>query len=92
MNVLKRNEVMDFVKGLKDKIFSVVFIKRTTGEIREMTCRQGVTKYLAGGKRSYEFEDRLLLPIFDMTKKDYRCIPIEGIKGIKVNGITHIVV
>lgn len=32
-----------------DKFFSVEFVKKTTGEIRRMTCRFGVTKYLHGG-------------------------------------------
>ncbi len=66
------------------QIFSVVFKKRTNGEIRKMRCRMGVTKYLKGGERAYDFKEKNLLPVFDLEKGEYRSIPIEAI--ITMNG------
>jgi len=70
-------------------IFSVLFVKRTTGELREMVCRQGVKKHLAGGEAAYNFNEKGLLPVFDMQKKGYRSIPNDGIRAITYSGETH---
>ena len=93
---------LEMVKKLiaenKDKIFSVVFKKRTTGEMRVMNCRRFVKRDLAGGKQSYNFTEKNLLPVFDMNafnrrgkKGSYRCIPLENIINVKVSGKSYIV-
>ena len=73
----------------KGRIFSVCFIKRTDGSRREMLCRYGVQSARTGGDRAYEFEERGLLPVFDMQKQGYRCIPVENIISIKIDGETY---
>lgn len=70
------------------KVFGVEFIKRSTGELRRMNCRLGVTKHLRGGKSSYSANKKELLTVFDMTNKGYRSIPIEGIRSVSVGGQT----
>ena len=70
------------------KIFSVEFIKRTTGELRRMTCRIGVKKHLKGGEKAYSAAQKRLLTVFDMDAKGYRSIPLEGIQSVSVGGQT----
>lgn len=54
-----------------------------------MTCRFGVTSYLRGGGRAYEFEAYNLLCVFDIRKKEYRCINLEGLIEAKVGGVHY---
>ncbi|MFT5548200.1 MAG: hypothetical protein ACI9CO_000114 [Candidatus Azotimanducaceae bacterium] len=70
------------------KIFSVTFIKRTTGELREMRCRMGVKKHLKGGSKAYDAKAKNLLSVFDMEAKSYRSIPVEAIQKLSVGGQT----
>lgn len=79
--------VMEFHEG---KVFTVVFTKRTTGEERVMNCRKGVTKHLKGGPAAYNPSEHHLLWVFDMQKKAYRSIAIEGISSLKMEGVTYI--
>ena len=67
-------------------IFNVKFIKRTTGELRSMTCRLGVQKHLKGGKKGFSDKAKDLLTVFDMSAKGYRSIPLDGIQSLSVNG------
>lgn len=78
------------LKGLvsSGSIFNVEFIKRTTGELRSMTCRRGVTKGLKGGQKSFSDKSKDLLTVWDMQAKGYRSIPVDAIQSLKVNGQT----
>jgi hypothetical protein len=67
-------------------IFSVTFVKRTTGELRKMVARRGVKKYLAGGELGYVARDKALLPVFDMQKSEYRCISCDAIQEVVFHG------
>lgn len=81
----------EFLKESVDdgKIFSVTFIKRTTGEIREMVCRLGVKSHLRGGVKKFDDKEKNLLTVFDVQKNGYRSIPLENIIKVKVNGVTY---
>lgn len=70
------------------KVFGVEFIKRSTGELRRMNCRLGVTRHLKGGNKAYRASEKQLLTVFDMTNKGYRSIPLEGIQRVSVGGQT----
>jgi hypothetical protein len=59
--------------------FAVRFVKRSNGEVREMTARTEVTKGLKGGERAYDFEEKGLVGVWDVMKEQYRVIPVEGI-------------
>lgn len=83
----------EFLKKVKDKIdslngefFTVMFIKRTTGELRKMVCRKGVKKYLKGGPPAYNFSEKNLVPVFDVEKGEYRSIPLENIVELHADG------
>jgi len=73
---------------LKDKIFSVVFTKKD-GTVRKMVCRLGVTKYLKGGEMKYSPQNKNMLVVFDIHKKDYRMINFNTITELKAQGITY---
>ncbi len=87
MKKITRKAALKHIQNNHGKFFSVVFTKRTTGETREMLCRQGVKKHLAGGAPAYNFADKGLIPVFDMEKMAYRSVPREGITRLKVNGV-----
>ncbi len=86
--VIALTEVLKMIKESNGKIFSIKVEKRTDGTIREMVCRTGVTAHLvvAPSKPGINFKKNELISVFDMAKKAYRSIPIEGIKAIKIGG------
>jgi hypothetical protein len=67
-------------------IFSVEFIKRTTGETREMLCRTGVKAHLKGGVKKFDDKEKNLLTVYDVQKNGYRSIPLDAIIRIKIHG------
>lgn len=75
----------------KGRLFRVTFIKRTTGEERVMVCRMGVTKDVTGKGLSYDPKDKGLITVYDMQKKGYRSLPIEGIKEIRLSGEIYVI-
>jgi len=90
---VSRREAVAIIHGLEDgRFFTVVFRKRTeneeTGEreIRIMNCRQRVKKHLAGGKCSYSFREKGLVPVYDMQAMGYRSFPIDGLIEVRVGG------
>lgn len=72
-------------------IFGVTFVKRSTGEQRNMLCRQRVRKHLAGGDAAYSFNAKGLVPVFDVQRNGYRCIPLDGVQVLRVQGQTYVV-
>jgi hypothetical protein len=70
-------------------IFSVVFVKRSNGELRKMTCRRGVKKFLAGGELGYNAKEKDLLPVFEIDKGQYRSISCEQVQELKLHGKTY---
>lgn len=98
---LSRRNALRFIAARAGKIFAVRFVKRTTGETREMVCRQGVKAHLVANpsKPGVDFKANDLIPVYDMlapapkgsdrTQGAYRSIPKEGITAIKINGEWH---
>ncbi len=68
------------------RVFGVEFIKRSTGELRKISCRIGVKKHLKGGAKAYSSQEKRLLTVFDMSANGYRSIPVEGIRCVSVGG------
>ena len=79
-----RKLIIDSIRS--GRIFSVTFVKRSDGTERRMTARLGVTKHLQGGERAYDASDENLIVVFDLQKKEYRAIPVEGILSMRVDG------
>jgi hypothetical protein len=69
------------------RIFKVRFQKRTGDKgIREMVCRIGVKKHLAGGEKSFDDDEYKLLTVWDMQRNGYRSIPTDGIISARLDG------
>lgn len=91
--------LMSTAKG----IFSVTFIKRSTGETRTLNGIAGfrTRKDLAGGSLPYVPAEHNLFPMFlmsgDMNREDAavgknrRMVPLDGIVSLKVDGQEYIV-
>lgn len=71
-------------------IFSAYF-RKNDGTMREMVCRRGVKRHLAGGTLPYDAKTRLLLPVFDMQKKAYRMVNLNTLVSFNIHGETFIV-
>lgn len=79
------------------RFFSVVFVKRTTGELRTMICRTGVTKYLVGGELNYDPEEKGLIIVWSPDSKGkhgpkdvgYRAVPYMRITQITAGGTVY---
>jgi hypothetical protein len=88
--LVKLAEVLREIDRNHGRVFSVDFIKRSTGEVRTITCRQGVHKYLKGVGATYNSGQRGLLRVVDMAliargdTSPYRSIPIEGIRRVRI--------
>ena len=81
---MTRQEALNYIMNSGGRIVSLDFTKRSTGELRHMVCRLGVTKHLKGGELSYDPAKHNLLLVFDMSKQAYRAVPLDGIVQIKV--------
>lgn len=66
-------------------IFTVEFKKRSNGENRIMNCRFGVHSNSKGNPIYDPFEKGLFI-VYDVHKKQFRSIPLEGIQKIKSQG------
>ena len=80
--------VSDYKEGT---VFTVTFVKRTDGSLREMNCRKGVKKHRKGGTLNYSPKSHNLVSVFDMQKLQYRMIALESITKISMKGKTYIV-
>jgi hypothetical protein len=67
------------------RIFSVTFIKRTTGEIRKMNAMRGVHKGVKGVGLNYDAPEKNLLTVYDMKKKGFRSINLDSVLEFKAN-------
>lgn len=90
--IISMKEAADLLTATEGRIFSVVFVKRTTGEQRTMTARTGVKKHLRGGDAAYSFSAKSLLSVWDLGAKAYRSIPLDGILSLREGGAEYIVV
>lgn len=76
------------IRGTKGKIFTVTFIKRSNKQRRVMNARLGVKAYLHHGALPYDPNEKGLIPCFDMQKREYRMISIDGIEEVKIGNYT----
>ena len=92
MQTITRDKVREIVSNTNGQFFNVEFKKRTTGELRNMTARVGVSKYITGEGLKYNAKEKDLLPVYDMIAKGYRMVSIDGITQLRAKGETYIVV
>ena len=92
---ITRNEAIAHILGSGGSFISLEFEKRTTGELRKMTCRRGVKKHLANGPPAYNPTEHNLIWVWETPasnpegcegKELYRSINVPGLRRIVVNG------
>ncbi len=76
---MRRARVARWIRAAAARIFAVDFRKRDDGTLRHMVCRTGVRVGLVGGKPAYDPAVHGLLLVWDVQKRAYRTIPVEGI-------------
>lgn len=88
-------------KTSKGQIFTVEFYKRSTGELRVMNCRRGVTKGVTGKGLKFDPKEKDLLVVYDMqkivkhtdgtedTKGAFRMINLSDLKALRMDGASY---
>ena len=88
---ISKSNALGKIKSSRGKIFTAITTKRTNGERRVLNCRLGVTKYVTGEGLKFDPEKKNLITVFDMQKKAYRMINIDGLEGLKIDGEEFII-
>ena len=99
MRYMSEAFVAELLERYNGAIITVVFRKRTNGEMRELNGRVGVKKYVKGDKGkgpSYDPKAYNLFTIFDMALagklpeaergRCYRCVPLDQVTEIRAAG------
>ena len=85
--MITKEELKNKVGGT---IFTVKFIKKTTGELRTMKCRFGVSKGVVGtGLTRAQIESDIAnnhVRVYDVEKQGWRTIPLNNIEYIAAKG------
>jgi hypothetical protein len=68
------------------RIFSVTFIKRTTGEVRRMVCRRGVSVGIKGVGMKYSPDTRNLMVVWDVQVGGYRMVSLDSLLTLRMHG------
>lgn len=79
---LTRRNIYRWLMATAGKVFSVTFIKRTTGEEKTLAARVGVCRNQKGGSLPFNPRKKKLIVVFDMNDRIYKCIPIDGIEAV----------
>ena len=92
---ISKGKAIDLINETKGKVFTVEFVKRTTGEVRKMNARTRVRNYVTGEGMKYNPSSKNLITVFDMAiaktlpkdqrHKAYRHINVDGLKTILAN-------
>lgn len=88
---ITKNIAKHLIYKTSGKIFNAIFVKKN-GELREMTCRLGVTKHLKGGERAYNPSDYDLVCVFDMQAEGYRSINLNTLQTLTIGGNQYSIV
>jgi hypothetical protein len=88
---IDRSRALDFLSDETDGLIWSAYFRKTDGSMREMVCRRGVAKALAGGGLRYDARSKGLVPVFDMTKRQYRMVNVGTLVSFNFHGATYIV-
>ena len=90
----KINAVRELFAKSEGRWVTAIFEKRTTGEMRTMTCRVGVKKYVKGIGLAFNPEKYALQVVWEpqagKAEDAYRMVSLDGVKSMKVDGTTYI--
>ena len=77
----------EIIQKSKGKFITVAFVKRSTGEVRRMNCRTGVTKGVTGTGKAFNDSDKGLVTVWDAKISQFRSIPLENIIKVTSKGV-----
>jgi len=80
---MEKQALAELIQNTNGKFFGVTFIKRTTGESRNLNGRLGVKKYVKGIGLAFSPQEKELIVVYDVKKRGYRMIPEEGIISLR---------
>ena len=92
MKTINKEHAKELIHNTNGKIFSSVFTKKN-GDLRIMTGRLKVTKYLNDNARPRPYDPNKynLICLFDMINKGYRMLNINTLKQITINKTKYII-
>ena len=108
-NNINNEQAFSIIEATRQQgtIFTVTFVKRTTGETRTMNARLGVKRGVTGVGMAYKPSEKNLIACYDVekakemkaqgmddvtaAKKSYRMINLEGIIDLTVKGQSYTV-
>lgn len=85
---LSVDDLMTFFS--KGRFVSVTFEKKN-GELRQLTGRTGVTKYVTGAGPAYSARDYGQLRIFDVVNDGWRTITANKVKEVVADNVRYVV-
>lgn len=76
------------IEATTGKFFRVLFTKKSTGELRVMNARLGVTRHLKGGSLAYNPVERNNLIVWDAQLRAYRTIALDNVVEVQCGQIS----
>jgi hypothetical protein len=83
---IDRSRALDFLSDETDGLIWSAYFRKTDGSMREMVCRRGVAKALAGGGLRYDARSKGLVPVFGT----YIHIPHANLGGYMLSGFSFL--
>lgn len=87
MNTTTTQEISQLINNTRGRFFKVSFVKRSTGELRTMIARTGVSKGVTGVGLAFEPKDKNLRVVRDVQKKAFRMIPLDSVQSFQSGGV-----
>ena len=89
--LIDRDTAIKMIRDSKGKIFGVTFVKRTTGDTRNMSARLGVSKGVTGEGQKYDPESKQLITVYDMHRQQYRMVNTETLSQLNMYGNEYVI-
>ena len=88
MKKINRDTAKKYIYATNGKFFSAVFRKKN-GEMRNMTCRLKVKKYVKGVGRRFKPQNMGYVGVFDIHKDGHRLLNLATLKRLQINGVRY---
>lgn len=75
-------QIREFIRSTGGKFFTIEFYKRTTGELRTMLARTGVSKNVTGEGLKFSPRSLDLKVVYSVNDKGYRMVNLRGVRRI----------
>ena len=88
MKTIDKDTAKKYIYATNGKLFSAVFTKKN-GDIRNMTCRLGVKKYVKGVGRRFKPQNMGYVGVFAIHKDGHRLLNLATLKRLQIDGIRY---